>query len=139
MLGTRDGYRAMTHEEVWAGEIASLRQQASRRDGWVVCTPDAYYAVMDFRRNYYAARRLDELNGTNHAARWSPDTLALGRVARSLEDLRTFGKDEAEALCGRMAWAAEFSDDGFIACTIGQMVERRAAAIVEEQQLEQGA
>ena len=131
----------MTHEEVWAGEIASLRQQASRRDGWVVCTPDAYYAVIDFRRNYYAARRLDELNGTNHAARWSPDTLAVGRVARSLEDLRLFSQEEAAALCKRMnrARADLNDDDWYIACTVGQMVERRAAAIVEEQQLDQGA
>ena len=129
----------MTHEEVWAGEIASLRRQARLREGWVVCTPDAYYAVIDFRRNYYAARRLDELNGTNHAARWSPDTLAVARVARSLEDLRLFSQEEAAALCKRMNCARADLNDGdwYIACTVGQMVERRAAAIVEEQQLEQ--
>jgi len=73
----------MTHEEVWNGEIASLRSQAERRSGWVVCTPDAYLALMDFRKSYRAAVRLDKLNGTNRAARFSPDALCLGRVCRT--------------------------------------------------------
>lgn len=128
----------MTHEQVWRDEIASLREQASRRSGWVVCTPDAYLALVDFRASYWACVRLDRLNGTNHAARFSPDALCLGRVCRNLDEFRTFDQDEAERLLGRMAWARELSDDGFVACTIQEMVERRAAAIVEEQQL-QGA
>ena len=127
----------MTHDQVWRGEIATLREQASRRSGWVVCTPDAYLALIDFRASYRAAVRLDKLNGTNRAARLSPDALCLGRVSRNLDEFRTFDQDEAERLLGRMGWARELSEDGFVACTIQEMVERRAAAIVEEQQLEE--
>ena len=125
----------MTHEQVWRGEIANLREQARKRSGWVVCTPDAYQALMDFRKSYRAAVRLDKLNGTNRAARFSPDALCLGRVCRNLDEFRTFDQDEAERLLGRMGGARELSDEGFVACTIQEMVERRAAAIVEEQQL----
>jgi hypothetical protein len=127
----------MTHDQVWRGEIANLREQASRRSGWVVCTPDAYLALMDFRPSYRAAVRLDKLNGTNRAARFSPDALCLGRVSRNLDEFLTFDQDEAERLLGRMGWARELSEDGFVACTIQEMVKRRAAAIVEEQQLEE--
>ena len=113
----------MTHEQVWRGEIANLREQARKRSGWVVCTPDAYLALMDFRKSYRAAVRLDKLNGTNRAASFSPDAF------------RTFDQDEAERLLGRRGGARELSDEGVVACTIQEMVERRAAAIVEEQQL----
>ena len=125
----------MTHEQVWRGEIANLREQARKRSGWGVCTPDAYLALMDFRKSYRAAVRLDKRNGSNRAARFSPDALCLGRVCRNLDEFRTFDQDEAERLLGRMGWARELSDEGFVACTIQEMVERRAAAIVEEQQL----
>jgi hypothetical protein len=99
----------MTHDQVWRAEIASLREQASRRSGWVVCTPDAYLALIDFRESYRAAVRLDKLNGTNRAARFSPDALCLGRVCRNLDEFRTFDQDEAERLLGRMGWARELS------------------------------
>ena len=125
----------MTHDQVWRGEIANLREQARKRSGWVGCTPDAYLALMDFRKSYGAAVRLDKLNGTNRSARLSPDALCLGRVCRNLDEFRTFDQDEAERLLGRMGWARELSEEGFVACTIQEMGERRAAAIVEEQQL----
>ena len=125
----------MTNEQVWRGEIANLREQARKRSGWVVCTPDAYLALMDFRKSYRAAVRLDNLNGTNRAARFSPDALCLGRVCRNLVEFRIFDEDEGERLLGRLGWARELADEGFVACTIQEMVERRAAAIVEEQQL----
>ena len=78
---------------------------------------------------------MDKLNGTSRAAGLSPDSLSLARVCRNIDEVLTFDKAEAERLAGRMGWAKELSDEPFISCTIQQMVEIRAAAIREEQQL----
>ena len=92
--------------QVWTSEIASLRDQASRRSGFVVCTADAYMALVDGARIYWGAKRLDRLNGTNHAEGLSPDGKYLGRVCRNIDDVRTFSEEEARRLSTEMAWAS---------------------------------
>lgn len=125
----------MTHEQVWSGEIASLRAQAARRTGYVVCSSTAYMAVIDGGPAYRGALRLDKLNGTNHAAGLSPNGKHVARVCRTLDVVLTFNEPDAKALAADMAWAAGFEDGPWVACTFAEMVERRAAAIVVEQDL----
>ncbi len=124
-------------DQVWTSEIASLRDQASRRSGFVVCTADAYMALVDGARIYWGAQRLDRLNGTNYAEGLSPDGKYLGRVCRSIDDVLTFSEEEARRMSTEMAWASELEEEPFIHCTIEEMAERRAAAITKEWNLKE--
>lgn len=119
-------------DQVWASEIASLRDQASLRSGYVVCTADAYMALVDGARMFWGAQRLDRLNGTNHAKGLSSDGKYLGRVCRNIDDVLTFSEEEARRMSTEMGWANDLEEEPFIHCTVQEMAERRAAAITKE-------